>query len=241
MNSGTLLDELQKLTPAISAGVSAADMMNLGEELNAAQKAGVRLLHFDVMDGHFCPSLTFGPGFIRAVRTDMLKDVHLMVSNPQDIIGPVVEAGADIVTVNIESDRHIHRVFQALGKMDNVNDPERGVVRGAVLNPGTPVSHVEPLLEEVELVMLLAINPGFSGQTFIPATREKCLQLWEMIKASGRDILVAVDGGIKMDNIAEVAGMGADIIAAGSAIFDRKDPAGNAERMAEIVRNACGT
>ena len=236
MEPGTLAHELSSLKPLISAGITAADMMNLDRELQSVLKAGIRMLHFDVMDGRFCPGLTFGPAFIRAVKTELLKDVHLMVGDPVAMLGDVVAAGADVVTINIESTSHIHRAFQILGDSENVNDPERGIVRGAVLNPGTPVEDVGPLLEYVEIVMLLSVNPGWSGQKFIASTGERCRKLKEMIQAFGKDIMVAVDGGITMETISEAAAMGTDIVASGSAIFDGKDPGGNAAKMIDLLR-----
>ena len=236
MSSRTLAGELASLKPMISVGISAADMMNLDRELKTVSEAGIRLLHFDVMDGHFCPGLTFGAGFIKAIKTDLYKDVHLMVDDPISMLGDVVAAGADIVTVNIESTLHIHRVFQALGGMENVNDSERGIVRGAVLNPGTPIDAIRPYLEDVEIVMLLSINPGWGGQKFIASTGERFRELRKVIEDTGRDVMVAIDGGITMATISEAAAMGADIVASGSAIFDRKDPGGNAKKMIEILK-----
>jgi len=237
MSGDNIIRRLRETCPLITVGVLTADMMNLGGELELIENAGVKSLHFDIMDGRFCPSLTFGPAFVKAVKTNMLKDVHLMIEEPIDKLEGFVTAGADIITLNLETTRHIHRALQMLGTMENVNDPDRGVSRGIVLNPGTPIESIRPLLDDLEIVFLLTVNPGWGGQEFIPASEGKLSRLREMITKSGRDILIGVDGGIKKNNIAAVAAMGVDIIVTGSAVFDGKDPAGNAKSMIEAVRN----
>ena len=221
--------QLRSQAPLITVGVLTADMMSLRSELDSIEAAGVKLLHFDVMDGRFCPPLTFGPAFVKAIRTDMLKDVHLMVEKPLDKIEAFVAAGADIVTINVESTRHSHRALQLLGQMENANDPTRGIVRGVVLNPGTSLETIRPLMDDLDIVFLLAVNPGWGGQKFIPATEAKLSRLIDMVAQSGRDILVGIDGGINKGNIAEVAKMGAEVIVTGSAVFDGKAPAESAK------------
>ena len=238
MPSTSIFDRLRNASPLITAGVLTADMMNLGREIQLLEKAGLQMLHFDVMDGKFCPPLTFGPAFIKGIKTDLLKDVHLMIDEPLEKLESFVSAGADMVTVNIESTRHIHRVLQVLGQMENANDPARGILRGVVLNPGTPVEAVRPLLDDLEIVFLLAVNPGWGGQSFIPSTKKKLSHLKQMITDAKKDILVGIDGGIKKDNIAEVAALGVDIIVAGSSIFDGKDPLGNAKFLMKAISDS---
>jgi len=172
MQTNKATDMLKALAPTIGVGVLTANLMKLGDELSALDGTGVGVLHFDVMDGCFCPSMTFGPSFVRGVKTSLLKDVHLMIADPLNKVADYVAAGADILTVHVESEpTHIHRIFQALGKMTNANDPDRGIVRGVAINPGTPLEVLEPLLDDIEMVTLLAINPGWGGQKFIPSTR----------------------------------------------------------------------
>ncbi len=195
------------------------------------------MIHFDVMDGCFCPMMTVGPPFIKAVRTRLLKDVHLMIERPEAKAAEYAAAGADIITVHVESCVHAHRVLQVLGKMTNANDPERGLIRGIGLNPATPLELIESLLDELEMVVLLAVNPGWGGQQFIESTRRKLEKARQMIADSGKDILLCVDGGIKRENIAEVAAMGPDIVVTGSAVFDGKAPVQNAKLMLEAVRS----
>ena len=233
-----LVAELRGAGPALSVGLVSANLMALGADVERLERAGARLAHFDVMDGCYVPMLTVGPPFIKAVRTSMLKDVHLMIEEPLATVGEYVAAGADVVTIHVESCRHPHRVLQALGQMKNANDPERGIVRGVAVNPGTPLEAIEPLLGDCELVLLLAVNPGWGGQKFIPSTAERAWRAREIIYASGRDVLLGLDGGVKRDNVEEIAKLGADLLVTGSAVFDRKDAAGNARFLQDAVRGA---
>ena len=216
------LEKLKAACPTISVGILTADLLNLGAEVALLEEAGVKLVHFDVMDGCFVPMMTIGPAFIKAVKTPLLKDVHLLIQDPLDKVEAYVAAGADIVTVHIESADDVLPVLRKL----------RGVIRGIALNPGTPMEAIEPLLDEVEMVEVLAVVPGVSSK-FEDSTPDRLAKAGEMI--AGRDILLCVDGGIKRDNIAEVAKLGADIIVTGSAVFDGKDPRGNAEFMLAIM------
>jgi ribulose-phosphate 3-epimerase len=234
--SSSVIEQLKALTPTLSVGVVTADLLRLGAEIRTLESAGVGVVHFDVMDGCFCPALTVGPPVIKAVRTSMLKDVHLMIEDPLPKLDPYVAAGADMVTVSVEACRHPHRVLQALGQMTNANDPGRGILRGLGLNPGTPVEAAEPLLGELDMVTLLAVNPGWGGQKFIRTTPARIQKLLDLIRASKRDILVCLDGGITRDNVADAARMGADVIVTGSAVFDGKDASGNAAFMLKEVR-----
>jgi ribulose-phosphate 3-epimerase len=231
----TARDTLRRLAPTISVGVLTANLMELGAELALIEQAGVGIVHFDVMDGVFCPMMTLGPPVIKAIRTPLLKDVHLMVSDPLPKLADYVAAGADIVTVHVESEpTHIHRVFQSLGGMTNANDPERGIVRGVAINPGTPVDAIGPVLDDVELVVLLAINPGWGGQKLLSSTAQRVAEVREMI--GDRDTLIGLDGGITRDNISDVAAMGPDLVVTGSAVFDGKAPLENAKAMLAAVR-----
>ena len=241
MSKRDLFDQLQQKAPLLSVGAISADMMSLGSDLKLLEEAGVELLHFDVMDGCFCPMMTVGPGFVKAVKTPMLKDVHLMIEEPLGKLRDYVAAGADMITVHVESCRHTHRVLQNLGQMTNANDSTRGILRGVALNPGTPIETVLPLLDEVEMAFLLAVNPGWGGQKFIASTRRRMEQLKEIIARSGTDILTGIDGGITHDNVSDVARMGVDIIVTGSAIFRGNTPLENAQSMMRTVDNAAGS
>jgi len=234
--SPSLVARLASLAPTISVGILTADLMALGADLARLDGTGVALLHFDVMDGCFTPMMTFGPPLVKAVRTPLLKDVHLMIDEPLEKLGDYVAGGADVVTVHAESCTHIHRVLQRLGTMENANDPARGIVRGVALNPGTPIAVLEPLLDELDLVHLLAINPGWGGQKFLPATMGRIADVRRLLVRAGRRILLGVDGGITRDNIGTLAGTGVDLVVTGSAVFDGKAPAENARAMLAALR-----
>lgn len=234
--SSTAFAVLNAAAPTLSVGVLTANLLDLGAELRVLEDAGAVVVHFDVMDGCFCPMLTVGPPFIKAVKTPLLKDAHLMIDEPLTKVADYVAAGADIVTVHVEATRHLHRVLQQLGQMTNANDPARGIVRGVALNPGTPIEAVQRVLDEVELVLLLAVNPGWGGQKFIPSTMEKIARAREIVAHTGREILIGVDGGITRQNVAEVARAGADLIVTGSAVFDGRAAAENARAMLQAVK-----
>ncbi len=211
--------------------------MRLGSELEMLERAGVGVVHFDVMDGCFCPQLTVGPAFVKGLQTPLLKDVHLMIREPLDALAEYAAAGADIITVHIEAAVHIHRVAQRLGGLQHSAGAGRGIVRGLALNPGTPLEWlIPPLLDEIDMITLLAIDPGWSGQTFAPTTFERLRRVREIAAGSGRDLLVCVDGGITKNNIADIAAAGPDLIASGSAIFACGDNEANAAHVLETVR-----
>ena len=237
MSEQNTLARLREVIPTISVGMLTADLLNLGSELAAIEQVGVELLHVDVMDGNFCPALTVGPTLIKAMSaTPMLLDVHLMIRNPLASIEDYVKAGADIITIQVESTIHPHRVLQALGNMTSVRATNGPIVRGIALNPGTALDTLVPLLDEVELIMLLAVNPGWGGQKFITATEAKLAGVRQMIQQAGKEILIAVDGGVNRANVAAISSMGADIVVSGSAVFDGKAPAENAHFMLEAVK-----
>ncbi|MFZ0430276.1 MAG: ribulose-phosphate 3-epimerase [Acidobacteriota bacterium] len=232
------LDRLKAQVPTISVGVLTADLMCLGDELALLDGTGVEILHFDVMDGCFCPMTTVGPFFIKSVRAgERLKDLHLMIAQPLDKVGAYVAAGADIITVHVEQHEHVHRTLQSLRGLAEAAG--RDLVRGIALNPGTPVETLEPLLEEVDMVTILGVNPGWGGQSLIPSTLRRLTQVRERVEKRGGSVLICVDGGITRQNIAEVATWGADLVVTGSAVFDGKAPRENARFMLNAIRSSC--
>jgi ribulose-phosphate 3-epimerase len=224
--------------PRLTVGLITADLLNLGREVTLLESGGAELVHIDVMDGVFCPMLTVGPPLIKAVRTPLIKDAHLMVQDPLAKIDAFVAAGADMITFHVEGAPQPHRVLQALGAATNANDPERGIIRGVGVNPSTPLEVLEPLLDELDYVLVLAINPGWGGQPFLPSTARRLERVREMVEASGRDIVIGVDGAVTRSNIRDVVSLGADVIVSGSAIFDGKAVADNLRYMLDAVAGA---
>jgi ribulose-phosphate 3-epimerase len=231
-------DLLARLTgaPNLSVGILTANLGALDEELRLLERGGAPMVHTDVMDGVFCPMLTVGTPFVAAQRTSILKDVHLMIDDPLDKVGWFVKAGADMITFAVEGSPNPHRVLQVLGDAANANDPSRGIVRGVGLNPGTPLDVLEPLLPELDYVLLLAINPGWGGQPFAQSIPARLARVREMAAAADHRILVGIDGAITRANAAEVAALGPDVIVSGSAIFDGKAPADNLAWMQATLR-----
>lgn len=235
MSNPNAFQLLRETAPNVSVGIVTADLLSLGSELALLDRVGAKLVHIDVMDGVFCPMMTVGPPFVKALKTPLLKDVHLMIDEPLEKVAEYVAVGGDIVSIHPEACSQPHRVLQYMRTLTNANDPARGIVRGVVLNPSSPLEMLEPLIEEVEMISILAVNPGWGGQKFFPSAFKRIERAQRMIAESGRDILLCVDGGITKANIAEIARTGADLIVAGSAIFDGKAAEENARFMLEAV------
>ena len=233
--AGTELGRLLRGGPRLTVGMITADLANLGSEMGVLEAGGVAMVHIDVADGVFCPLFTAGPPIVKAIRTPILKDVHLMIDDPLEKVDAFVAAGADMITFHVESARQPHRVLQVLREAVNANDPARGIIRGIGINPSTPLEALEPLLDEVDYILVLAVNPGWGGQPFISTTARRLERVRRMVEDSGRQILVGVDGAVTRDNIAHVVALGADIIVSGSAIFDGKAAADNLRHMLDAV------
>ena len=201
----------------IAPSILSADFARLGEEIRAVEEAGADWIHIDVMDGHFVPNITMGPLVVEAVRrsTRLPLDVHLMIENADQYIPDFVKAGADLVAVQVEACVHLNRSLQLIR--------ECGARPGAVLNPATPLESLAWVLEDVDFIMLMSVNPGFGGQQFIPNTLARIRQLREMLNARGLAPLIEIDGGVNAGTIADIAAAGADVFVAGSAIFGSPD------------------
>ncbi|ABA87501.1 ribulose-phosphate 3-epimerase [Syntrophotalea carbinolica DSM 2380] len=201
----------------IAPSILSADFSRLGEEIAAIDKGGADYVHIDVMDGHFVPNITIGPLVVEAARrvTDLPLDVHLMIENPDRYIPDFAKAGADIITVHYEAVPHLHRTVQLIHSL--------GKKAGVSINPATPINCLDVILEELELVLIMSVNPGFGGQQFIPACLPKIEALRNTIERRGLSVELEVDGGVKLDNIARIAGAGAQVMVAGSAVYGTDD------------------
>jgi ribulose-phosphate 3-epimerase len=211
--------------PLIAPSILSADFTQLGNEIRAVEKAGADWIHVDVMDGHFVPNITMGPLVVEAVRrsTTLPVDVHLMIANPDAYIESFTKAGADIITVQVETCPHLHRSIHLI--------KEKGAKAGAVLNPATPLSALEWMLGDLDVVLIMSVNPGFGGQKFIASSLEKIRRLRALINDRGLNTLIEIDGGVNSNTVAAVVRAGADVLVAGSAVFGNRDYAQTIARL----------
>jgi ribulose-phosphate 3-epimerase len=202
----------------VAPSILSADFSRLGEEIRAVEAAGADIIHIDVMDGHFVPNITIGPLVVQAARkvTKLPLDVHLMIENPERYVADFVKAGADYLTVHAEAAHHLHRLVQSMRE-------HKGLKAAVSLNPATPLELLDYVLGDLDMVLIMSVNPGFGGQAFIPSQLDKIRALRKRIDDRKLSVVIEVDGGVKTDNAAAIAAAGADILVAGSAIFGAKD------------------
>lgn len=212
---------MNKLAPSLLS----ANFADVGSGVRQMEAAGVDYLHCDVMDGVFVPNITFGFKMIEDIKkiTDIPLDVHLMITDPGRYIERFAQAGADVITFHVEATDHVQRVLQMIKGC--------GKKAGVVLNPATPLNALDYIMDDVDMVLLMSVNPGYGGQKFIPAVAEKLRRLRAMVEQSDRPIEIEVDGGVGLENVAEIVGCGANVVVAGSAVFDTPDPAETAREM----------
>ena len=215
--------------PALAPSILSADFTHLADQIAAATEGGARLLHLDVMDGHFVPNMTIGPAVVESIdrTTDLPLDVHLMIEEPDRYIERFARAGADWISVHQEAVAHLHRTIHQIR--------ECGAAAGVAINPSTPISTLSEILPEIDYVLVMSVNPGFGGQKFIPSTLDKIAALKRMIDTSGARARIEVDGGVGPENAADLVRQGAEILVAGSAVFDGGDPSRRARRLVDIL------
>ena len=221
------------MQPLIAPSILSADFARLGDDVRAVLDAGADIVHFDVMDNHYVPNLTIGPMICSALRDYGIEapiDVHLMVEPVDRLIPDFAKAGASYITFHPEASRHVDRSLALIREQD--------VKSGLVFNPATPLTWLEHVLDKVDMVLLMSVNPGFGGQAFIPSALDKLKRAREIIDASGRDIRLEIDGGVKVDNIGAIAAAGADTFVAGSAIFGSEDYAATISAMRQEIARA---
>ena len=214
----------------LAPSILSADFSRLGENVAQIEKGGADLIHVDVMDGHFVPNISFGAAVMKSLngRTGLPYDVHLMIENPEDYLEDFVTDNTEYITVHVEACRHIHRTLQHI--------KNTGVKAAVALNPGTPLSSIEWILGDVDMVLLMSVNPGFGGQKFIPSALDKARALDRMRKEAGLDFRMEIDGGIKLDNVKTVTDAGIEIVVAGSSVFGAEDVKGRVEEFKALYR-----
>jgi ribulose-phosphate 3-epimerase len=218
---------MSKIAPSILS----ANFLKLEEEIRATEVSGADMLHIDIMDGHFVPNITIGPFIVESIRniTSLPLDVHLMIEKPDNYLRDFIKAGADFLTVHYEASVHLHRTIQLIKEHD--------VKAGVSLNPSTPVWSLEDILPDIDMALLMSVNPGFGGQNFIPQVTDKIKTLKHIIREKGLSALIEVDGGIKLENALDVIDAGADILVMGSAFFYSQDYGSFIRQFKEIVRD----
>jgi len=216
----------------LAPSILAADFARLGEQVHAAAEGGAGVIHVDVMDGHFVPNLTLGPPLVKSLRkvTDLPLDCHLMIENPDDFIPPFADAGADWISVHQEACRHLNRTLHLI--------KSHNCLAGVVINPATPVSTLEEVLDIVDYVLVMSVNPGFGGQKFIPSTLHKMRRLADIRSQRRLTYRIEVDGGVGHDTVADVVRAGAEILVAGNAVFGNGDPSKNTQSLLKAATEA---
>jgi len=216
--------------PALAPSILAANFTNLEADINQIVKGGANWIHCDIMDGHFVPNISFGPNIVKQVSKiapDAFIDTHLMIENPDQYIDAFVEAGSEMISVHYEACTHLHRTIQKI--------KSHGIMAGVAINPATSLFNIEPILEYVDLVVIMTVNPGFGGQSFIESSYSRLQELSDLREAGEHSFLIQVDGGVNLKNIAKIAEAGADILVAGNSVFSAKDIPARVKELQDII------
>ncbi len=214
--------------PVLAPSILAADFTNLESQINAALKGGANWIHCDIMDGHFVPNISFGPNIVKQVSKvapDAFIDTHLMIENPDEYIDVFVEAGSEMITVHYEACTHLHRTIQKI--------KSHGIMAGVAINPATSIHNIEPVMEYADMVLIMSVNPGYGGQSFIESSYARLQELADIRELGGYGFLIQVDGGVNLKNISQVAEAGADILVAGNTVFSAKDVTARVKELQE--------
>ncbi len=220
---------MNKRMPKLAPSILSADFSKLGEDIRLVEDGGADYIHIDVMDGHFVPNITIGPDVVKHLRkvTNLIFDVHLMIENPDKYIDAFYNAGADIITVHQESCIHLHRTIQKIKSL--------GIRAGVSINPATPVSLLKDIIRDVDMVLIMSVNPGFGGQSLISNVKYKFEELNQLVNEYNLDIDIEIDGGVNADNLEEVLNWGANVVVAGSAIYKAKDVVAETKKFKQIM------
>jgi len=237
MNKNDITNRIKLNSPTLSVNIIGCDLMKLGEQISLIEKANLHLIHFDIKDGCFVPTITFGPCFVKAINTGLIKHTQLMIHDPSEKYIDYIKSGADIITLHIESDYNLKNTLKILGKHTNQNDEKSKIVRGLAINPDIPVQDLAPFLDDIDLVTVMTYNPKMIDGKQDDLLLKRINEIKKMIDYADKDILLCINGGINKTNIKEYRNLGADILVVGSAIFKNDLIIENINELLSLIKN----